>query len=620
MSLLLVVIPKHPESIGDDTPRNLRKVLADSAERFVGPRYSSAPETFFDMSADGAFVSIWKAEDETDTFIMRKGRWALSSSPNTASRLLVSMVSQAGYFRYANPVWGSYMAVVGDRSTDRFFAWNTVPTLEAVHYGEDEEFVFISNRPLLIALGIARGDCNSVRLDRNYIREYLNVGYSVSNLTPFEGVRVLPPRASLSVVGGVIGLGVEPKTPEVQLADHADPRRTGAKELAAAFNAAVDRGLARRSSDNIQLRLSGGLDSRIVLGLLRDRDGVSITAVTQGASDSEDVMVASELARVAGVEHVVKHPEFVDRAGFIDSLERSIFESQGYIPSESLVAPYSNASPLSSTEMLVSGQWPLFKGVMDKTMANGLDYVRDKIMATNHNILTEEHNELTNRAITEWLATVPAATNMEILYAHARDLRSSRYLQPHVIQADRASQVFYPFTDSQVAAVADVLPTRNRVQNIAAFLAGSAIWEDGMRVPMAREGYFRFEANEPLDGISGPYFDERRAEIKPYTGPVIRDADTELQMEHYLSDPLQASSQYLVRSPRWPVVSEYLGTDLRNKIYELAKMRRGESTQRHQKKASRKMLTLHCWRAVLVDLWLKRGWLAMADKPAEQAS
>lgn len=613
MSVILLLVPRRRDASARGLDAEVSASVSAAAGPFLGPRYEAPPTIAHGMSVDGACLMHWVPTHEQGAFAMSKGRWAVSSSPDTATALLDSVRSRAGGLRYSTPVWGSYMAVLGDRSTDRLVAWNTVPTLEAVHYGVTDDLVVISNRPLLVALGMAGGDRSRLRLSRQYLSEYLNIGYSVSGATPFEGVQTLRPRTSLSVVSGAVGFGPEPAAPVAELESQRDPRRTGAQELAEAFRGAADRALSRRSSDRIQLRLSGGLDSRIILGLVRRRDDVSVTAVTQGSRDSEDVMVASELARTAEVPHVVKHPDFADQRGFIESLERSIIESHGYIPSESLVAPYANASPLEPPEGLMSGQWPLFKGVMDKTTANGLDHVRETIMATNHNILTEEHNLAASEALAQWLATVQASTNIEILYAHARDLRSSRYLQPHTVQADRESHVLYPFTDSQVAAVADVLPIRNRVQNISAFLALVDIWEDATRVPMANGGHFRFEAIEPMDGISGPYFDERRRPLEPYSGPVFRDRPAEERFAEFLADPLVRSARYLVQSPRWPEVRDLLGPDLRTQITELAGTDPGRSTLRYRSRVRRRTLTIHCLRAVLADLWLSRRWLSPAD-------
>lgn len=609
MAILFIAIPKEPSDAARNQAEQLCTLVADAAQKFVGPRYGRPPQVVQEATVSHASALFWAASEEADVFAIQRGRWAMASSANVAPSLRDSLQSNAGQYRYTDPVWGSYMAVLGDKNTDRLFAWNTVPTLEAVHYGQNDEYIFISNRPILIAIGIAAGKVEHIALNNEYLREYLNIGYSVSGVTPFVGVKVLPPRRSLSIVGRHLSLTDAPSAPKLELEPQGDPRYTGARELADAFHSATNRGIARRQSNDFQLRLSGGLDSRIVLGLLRDKSSISITAVTQGDATSQDVMVASELANAAQVPHIVKHPDFVDPSGFIESLERSIFESQGYIPSEALVAPYSNADPLSSPEVLVSGQWPLFKGVMDKTMSNGLDFVRDRIMRTNSNILSDDQNILTDEALELWLSTVPAATNMEILYMHGRDLRSSRYLQPHNIQADRVSQVFYPFIDSQVSAVADQLPTRNRVQNISAFLAGTEIWPDSMRIPMAYNGHFRFEANEPLAGISGAYFDDRRAPIKPYSGPVAHNAEVYNHMASYTRDPLVSSSRYLVASNRWSSIERHLNPQFREQVYNLAKLEPGTSSRLFKTRAARRMLTLHCWRVVLADLWLSRSWL-----------
>ncbi|GAA3699949.1 hypothetical protein GCM10022377_11310 [Zhihengliuella alba] len=615
MALTLAVIPRGPEAPSHRPLEPLLASVADAARPRLGPRYRAEPTVRPDLSINGGAVAQWTADGETDVFYTLKGRWAASSSPRTATPLWRAMSSGAGQLRYSEPVWGTYMAMIGDKSTERLFAWNTVPTVEAVHYAQDADYTYVSNRPLLIALAMNDGDLSRVQLDtERYLPEYLNFGFSISGATPFKGVTTLEPRSTLAVVDGRIGLGPAPVADRVELVEQENERHTGAAELAEAFRAATRRCVDRRYSDTVQLRLSGGLDSRIILGLLREHPVLEISTVTQGGQTSPDAAVAAILAQRAGVPHQVVYPELTDDEGFIESMRRSIFESQGFLPSEALTAPYAAAAPMHDREMLAAGQWPLFKGVLDKSGRNTLDEVRAKLFGVDARMLNPELNAQTRDTVAAWMASVHGTSNLEYLYMYARDIRSSRYLQPHNIQVDRISQLMYPFLDSQVAAVADVLPALNRMRNIAAFLAVERIWPEAVRVPTPADGRFRFELTQPMEGVSGPHYEERMAVAPPYTGTVVRPAAVDRPaFQEYAGDPFRSVARYLLASPRYAVLEPLLGDETRDVVRRLIEKPIAEAMAPYPDLPPARSMRLRLWRVLLADLWLEGGWRTLSD-------
>lgn len=615
MALILAVVPRNAEASPARPLDALVSSVTVAARPLLGPRYRAEPEIRPGMSRNGGVLAQWAADGDNDTFYARKGRWAASTSPQTAALLWRSMISASGQLRYSEPVWGTYMALIGDQSTERVFAWNTVPTVEAVHYAQDDDYTYVSNRPLLIALAMNDGDPGRIELDvERYLPEYLNFGFSISGATPFKGVSTLQPRSTLAVVDGELGFGPAPVADRIELTEMENERHTGAAELAEAFQAATQRCVDRRYSDQVQLRLSGGLDSRIILGLLKAHPDLEVTAVTQGGRDSQDAAVATLLAERAGVPHRVVHPELTDDDGFIESMRRSIFESQGFMPSEALTAPYAAAAPINGREMLAAGQWPLFKGVLDKSGRNTLDEVRAKLYGVDARMLNSELNQQTRGAVAEWMSSVHGLSNLEYLYAYARDIRSSRYLQPHTTQVDRVSQLMYPFLDSQVAAVADVLPAINRMRNISAFLAVEKIWPEAVRVPTPANGRFRFEIAEPMEGVSGPHYAERMAVAPPYEGPLMRPESVDRPaFRDYVSDPLCSVARYLVDSPRYEVLRPMLGDVMQDIVQRLTQMPVEEALAPYPDLPPARIVRLRLWRVMLADLWLERSWMTLSD-------
>lgn len=610
--IFLALLPKSPIDDENNDFAQLAEVACRSFAPFLGPRYPESPTIDKDVTTNGGILVkfVPTAQHSLPFHRVRKGRWTVATSPNVVDEILAHVTSKTGKLRYESPVWGSYATLVGDKGTDRVYGWTTVPSLETLHYGQTENFIAVSNRPLLAALALNEGSPHQIQLNDKYALEYLNFGYSVSGVTPFQGVSTLPPRSCLQIAGGALSIGAAPEEPDFTIEESKDRWSKGVPELVSAFESSIQRSVRNRSTDSIQLRLSGGLDSRLMLGLLREVDEIELTAVTQGNKNSQEVMVAAELAERAKVSHLVVIPSPIDPNSWIESLAGGIRESQGMIPSESLVAPYKSAAPLSPGENLVAGQWPLFKGVLDKAANNSLDRVRSTFSRLDAQMLNHDLNAYTQRVFDEWISTVGALSNLELLYMHGYDLRSSRYLQPHNIQIDRESQVMYPFCDSEVVAVARSLPTINRMQNISAFLALREIWEESLKVPHAYGKGFRFESNKPLDGVSGPDYAARHSDPRPFDGPIWKQSENGPEFDRYFTNPIGSTATWITQQNGWKDLKNLLSDEFSTSVERVAGSSPDAITMLFPVRAGRKTFNLRLQRVALVMLWRTKGWLA----------
>ena len=88
-------------------------------------------------------------------------------------------------------------------------------------------------------------------------------------------------------------------------ASPAGPGRGGARAVADALVAAV--GPLRDLGGPVELSLTGGKDSRLIAAALVTA-GVPVVAQTHGFPDHPDVVVAAEIARRLGIEHIVRTP------------------------------------------------------------------------------------------------------------------------------------------------------------------------------------------------------------------------------------------------------------------------------------------------------------------------
>ncbi|WP_084962168.1 asparagine synthase C-terminal domain-containing protein [Thermoactinospora rubra] len=166
----------------------------------------------------------------------------------------------------------------------------TGPTgADPVYYAETPELHVVGSRALLVHL-VATG--GRVELDPLALQAMVGPGYFLSDETPYRGVHALPPATRLTTEGPLRRLE------EVPL--------PGRGDVASALVAAVEP--LRAVAEPVRLTLTGGRDSRLVAVLLKTA-GVPFVAVTYGADDHPDVVLARQVARRLGVEHQVVPPK-----------------------------------------------------------------------------------------------------------------------------------------------------------------------------------------------------------------------------------------------------------------------------------------------------------------------
>ena len=611
MALLLVVAPKSALVNVEEQQENVLSCLTRNAHLFLGPRYVDSPVIHTQLNGSGAWVVQWHSKNgqDDDCFAIRRGKWAASSSNKTAQSLVDNLTSRAGSVRFDVPVWGSFAAVHGDKGSSRLLAWNTVPAVDPIYFGEDQGNFYISNRPVICKLAMAQRDLDAADLDLNYLVEYFEFGYSFSGMTPFSGVRSLPSRTALSIYGASHSFIAAPYQHHSPLAEKDDNRATGASELAEALIRAAERCVDRSPYEELQIRLSGGLDSRLLLGLFRQQTVGSILCVTHGVRTDAEVAIASELTELAGVEHVVKAPEPLVANDYLASLEKSIVDSGGLIPSESLVAPHSPTKPFAGGGAIALGQWPLFKGYLDRVPSNSEEQVALQIATRAAGLVNEEYSQYCFVEVEKWMSSMGAVSNVEVLYNFARDQRSSRYLEAQTSQIDRDCHVSYPMVDSEVTWVSDSIPLYNRALNYASFLALQKIWPESLSVPLNTTQTLRFEAKGPEAGISGDSFAERRREPRTFNGTVETPSyagttfeQMSLAVEYYTAD-------FIKMSATWPSLKSMLDDEtlgLIDRVISAGPMRSGGLFESYGEKKNARMALS---RLALGAMWLSGEWM-----------
>jgi asparagine synthase (glutamine-hydrolysing) len=158
--------------------------------------------------------------------------------------------------------------------------------------------------------------------------EMLATGTMYEERTPFQGIRRIPAASVLEFCEGVLCR----ETRHSDLVSASRPQsEMSAEHLVGVLSEPVRRLLDRY--DNPLSDLTGGLDSRLVLGLLL-RMQRQVTVTVTGYSADPDVRVAKRLARMLGVDIEVVGPELIgdSQRKFGSVLDAATLSEGGYDP------------------------------------------------------------------------------------------------------------------------------------------------------------------------------------------------------------------------------------------------------------------------------------------------
>jgi asparagine synthase (glutamine-hydrolysing) len=164
------------------------------------------------------------------------------------------------------------------------------------------------------------------RANEEFALQFLTLTYLPGNETPFEGVRLVPG-------GSVLTFHEEEERLERYFSWNFPQRQEhlgyGAEEidtLHQLFVRAVEKRAEGRSS--VVLPLSGGLDSRAILGALQEcRPASGIEAVTFGTPGSLDYEIGGQIAREEGLRwHCLDLPSLGEDTHFLDREYRKQME------------------------------------------------------------------------------------------------------------------------------------------------------------------------------------------------------------------------------------------------------------------------------------------------------
>jgi len=238
---------------------------------------------------------------------------------------------------HAGTIWAGAPEPDGGRGT--LCARTSVTRVDPVYLAEVSGAAVVADRATWAAWTVSRlGDHAPLHLCA-----LLNPGFPLGSVTPFSGVAAVPGSTTLRLRDGVVtrvqGVGHLPSG-----ASWPAPRSVGAREVAEGLVAAV--APLREAGEPVELSLTGGKDSRLIAAALV-KAGVPVVARTHGFDDHPDVVVAAEIARRLGIEHVVRTPAAPgQRVDVLGRIRATVLVADGMLSAfENVGRPDPAASP-----------------------------------------------------------------------------------------------------------------------------------------------------------------------------------------------------------------------------------------------------------------------------------
>lgn len=608
MAIFLLAVPKTRGLDAEARMTAAKMVLSESFDAYselVGNHYESEPEIKHPGGGASASILVWKRTAEQNSVQTKKDWWAFTAGQDASEEILQKVARRGTALEYVEPVWGSYLSIFGERYVDCVTVWNTIPALETAHFAETDEFTFVSNRPLFVAMALAGGDVSKIELSESYLNQYLLFGFNIDDTSPFQGVSTLNADTALQIRNGRKSIipvpnGLKSSLPKF----HSEVE--GALALQNALTDAATRAFKDFKGDGVQLRMSGGKDSRLLLGMMRDLR-VPVYGLTFGRPTDEETRVAQLLCREANIPLEITAPKSSPESTVAEKVDRTIVMSDGLPASEPHTSLYEGSSPRKPGDAITLGQWPLMKGGQAKKFSYSDETLYAALKRQSAWIVGEELESWYDEFLDSWTEDTPVNAGIEYLYLFARNFRSGRWLQAHINLYERDAYIAYPIADSEVAAVSDALSMTEKVSQRTLFSALGGIWPEALEIPLSNKGSWKFEITGANPALGYDTYDARHAEIPEYVPGDDMFVDPALdtyRAKEYTETLGRELARELIDSPHAEILKAKVKPEFWSAIADFR-----EGTLQIPENSSRREMLKYIWRLYVANRWLAKDWM-----------
>jgi hypothetical protein len=254
------------------------------------------------MPVPGPAGVAWRSPDGRAALL----RWGAAAETGGALETGQGGAAGAAGASHAGTIWAG--AADSRGGCVPLCARTSVTRVDPVYLAEVPGAAIIADRAAWAAWTSSRLDNH----DPLHLCALLNPGFPLGSVTPFTRVSAVAGSTTLRLINGSVtraqgaaGAARAARAGPGACDPGQAPRLEGAGDVAEGLVAAV--APLRDAGSPVELSLTGGKDSRLIAAALV-KAGVPVVARTHGFDDHPDVVVAAEIARRLGIEHVVRTP------------------------------------------------------------------------------------------------------------------------------------------------------------------------------------------------------------------------------------------------------------------------------------------------------------------------
>jgi asparagine synthase (glutamine-hydrolysing) len=247
-------------------------------------------------SEDGSLI-VFLSGELYDTERLRRDLTANGRRLRDDSDLeLVLRLYQEEEEQFIHDLEGAFVLAIWDRARQELIVANDRFGLYPLYYAHHNgKLVFAPEMKGILCDADFRKELNLTAL-----AEYMRFQQLLGEKTFFEGIELLPHASLLRYNVQTDSLAIWPywdfsRIPEVNVTFE-----EAVEEIARLLRQAVNR--LASGPHRVGVYLSGGLDSRTILGLI-DHENLPVTSVTYGQENCRDVVYGERIARKAGSDH-----------------------------------------------------------------------------------------------------------------------------------------------------------------------------------------------------------------------------------------------------------------------------------------------------------------------------
>lgn len=511
---------------------------------------------------------------------------------NFAKHLAKAVEFRHGVLRLTRRLGGIFTCIVIDKTIGTICAFSSMPALRPVFYGHTGGVMAIGDRPYGVALGLNE----AVPFADSFVSDYIGCSYSLDNTTPFANVyRTF--NGEMVAASDSIHCRRGPDRPLVEVPEsHTDTK------VAAALVKSLS---ALKYVPNVEVRVSGGKDSRTVLAALANTQIPYVPVIFSRPGGDEESRAAEMLCRIAGKNLAIRQPSLPQQLDeIVAGVDTTLRRMDGLIHTEPRQAAYSFPRLFdNSWGARILGHAHLQRGGFARNMRNDPETIRTQ--AKSHfvsDFLATEAKRVNEERIAEFAAGVSLKSHVELLYLVNAHFRVSHYLAPHYLYERCDSLPCYPLLDQEFVDLIDAIPMADKVSELMIFNTIRKLKPAFAKVPLAGKRW-RFESTAPRDGVPG-------YELRDPTGLVASDAERSENsgssrfIETWVPEKLMAAMLEMIRdSGLYDEIEERLNPDSR-KFFQPDGERRINSLRGNPRKAAMQFF----WMVFCITRSHERTW------------